>query len=84
MKNKKGERKRRIKNELLVDVWCDRGIKLNMEEGLFGEKKDAFDFRLVEFEVKMECLSRNILESCEDQTLFQRSELDMWIWVSLV
>lgn len=50
----------------MVDIWCDRGIKWNLEERPFGEKKDAFDFRLVECEVKMESLSRNTLENCED------------------
>lgn len=29
-------------------------------------KKDEFDFRLVEFEMKVEYLSRNIPERCED------------------
>lgn len=37
-----------------------------MEERLFLEKKVEFYFRLVEFEVKMEYLSRNIPERCED------------------
>lgn len=53
------------KNELLVDVWSKRGIKYGRGT-LFLEKKDEFDFRLVEFEVKVEYLSRNILERCED------------------
>lgn len=36
-----------------------------MEERLL-EKEDEFYFRLVEFERKVECLSRNIPERCED------------------
>lgn len=33
MKNKKVERKRRLKDELLIDVGSDRGIKRNMKKG---------------------------------------------------
>lgn len=37
-----------------------------MEDRFFLEKKDEFDFRLVEFEMKVEYLSRNIPQRCED------------------
>lgn len=52
------------KNELLVDVWHERGIKYGRGT-LFLEKKNELDSRLAEFEVKVEYLSRNILERYE-------------------